>query len=164
MRLYFANTLIQIHPMFLFIGNIQMELFMEAVIFKYILCSYLSSIQINGHDFVNIIQIHPMFLFIAQNPAIFAGVINIQIHPMFLFILQKNIRLVNGLDSNTSYVLIYRIAPVSHVKSYVIQIHPVTLHDSGGRPENIVLHPEYKIIRQSVHCNLLLSRVSESDK
>ena len=137
---------------------------MEAVIFKYILCSYLSSIQINGHDFVNIIQIHPMFLFIAQNPAIFAGVINIQIHPMFLFILQKNIRLVNGLDSNTSYVLIYRIAPVSHVKSYVIQIHPVTLHDSGGRPENIVLHPEYKIIRQSVHCNLLLSRVSESDK
>ena len=76
--------------------------------FKYILCSYLS--QLDCTPFLTIlIQIHLMFLFINIVNSRLSLPIPIQIHLMFLFILLKEIlQMQLIMNSNTSYVLIYR--------------------------------------------------------
>ena len=79
--------------------------------FKYISCSYLSA-NSSSPIYPSCIQIHLMFLFInSQSPA-GKRVGLIQIHLMFLFIMfSYSLHNSDTYYSNTSHVLIYRLAP-----------------------------------------------------
>ena len=143
---------IQIHPMFLFIGRKVLGWLLEGL-FKYILCSYLSSdfdtdfittalfkyilcsylsIYFAGWWHVFCIQIHPMFLFIADSTTVFVPRSFIQIHPMFLFI--ASFCTFPQSASGFKYILCSYLSDETETdwnRESAIQIHPMFLFITG---------------------------------